>query len=373
MKKIVYLCAAAAAMASCGPKNGYTINGTVEGANDGDLVYLQMEQGGRGLANVDSAAVNNGAFAFKGIADTLAVPRRLTYNKGDEEISATFFLEAGDINVKLAANECAVAGTPSNDTYQQIAAKADPLKQQMYSITFDEIFKDSTLTEEERAAKQQEAEDKLKELDHQRLGVLKAGITENISNAVGVYLLKKNYYEFGVEELAPLVQQIVPAYDNDEGVNHIRQIVKALQQTVPGQKFTDFAMQSPDGKEVKLSDYAGKGKVVLVDFWASWCGPCRKEMPNLVKAYAKYKKGKKFEIVGVSLDRNADEWKAALKTLEMTWPQMSDLKFWDCEGAKLYGVSSIPHTVLIDGEGTILARGLHGDELQSKLAELFGK
>ena len=121
-----------------------------------------------------------------------------------------------------------------------------------------------------------------------------------------------------------------------------------------------------------MSDYAGKGKVVLVDFWASWCGPCRREMPNLVEAYAKYK-GKNFEIVGVSLDQNADSWKEAIKTLKMTWPQMSDLKYWNSEGAQLYAVNSIPHTMLIDGEGTIIARGLHGEELQTKIAEALKK
>ena len=91
-------------------------------------------------------------------------------------------------------------------------------------------------------------------------------------------------------------------------------------------------------------------------------------MPNLVETYAKYK-GKNFEIVGVSLDQDGAAWKEAIKKLDMTWPQMSDLKYWNCEGAQLYAVSSIPHTVLIDGEGTILARGLHGDELQEKIAE----
>lgn len=138
--------------------------------------------------------------------------------------------------------------------------------------------------------------------------------------------------------------------------------------TAVGQKFTDFTMQTPDGKEIKLSDYVGKGKVVLVDFWASWCGPCRREMPNLVEIYKKYK-SQGFEIVGVSLDRDAEAWKKGIEQLHITWPQMSDLKYWDCEGARLYAVSSIPHTVLIDGEGTILARGLHGEELQEKIAE----
>ena len=121
---------------------------------------------------------------------------------------------------------------------------------------------------------------------------------------------------------------------------------------------------------MKLSDYVGKGKVVLIDFWASWCGPCRREMPNLVEAYKQYK-DKNFEIVGVSLDRDLEAWKKGIADLNITWPQMSDLKYWDCEGAKLYAVSSIPHTLLVDAEGTIVARGLHGEELQQKIAELL--
>ena len=108
--------------------------------------------------------------------------------------------------------------------------------------------------------------------------------------------------------------------------------------------------------------------LVFVDFWATWCGPCRREMPNLVETYAKYK-GKNFEIVGVSLDQDGAVWKEAIKKLDMTWPQMSDLKFWQSECAQLYAVNSIPHSVLIAGSGKIIARCLHGEELQAKIAE----
>ena len=108
----------------------------------------------------------------------------------------------------------------------------------------------------------------------------------------------------------------------------------------------------------------------MVDFWASWCGPCRREMPNLVEAYAQYK-GKNFEIVGVSLDQDAAAWKESIKKLNMTWPQMSDLQGWNNAGAKLYGVNSIPATVLVDQEGTIVARNLRGDAIKSKLNELL--
>ena len=110
----------------------------------------------------------------------------------------------------------------------------------------------------------------------------------------------------------------------------------------------------------------GKGKLVLVDFWASWCGPCRQAMPDLIKVYTDYKG--KLEIVGVSLDENPGAWKKAIARLGITWPQMSDNKGWASPAAMQYGVHSIPHTLLIDNDGTIIGRNLHGEELTDKLS-----
>ena len=206
-------------------------------------------------------------------------------------------------------------------------------------------------------------------IENECVQILKDGIAQQISNIVGITLLKQNYYHMSVEELEPLIPQIPAEYDNDKTIQRIKENFTKMKATAVGQQFTDFEMKDLKGKNVKLSDYVGKGKVVLVDFWASWCGPCRREMPNLVEAYKQYK-GKNFEIVGVSLDRDEAAWKNMSKELKITWPQMSDLKFWQCEGAQLYAVSSIPHTVLIDGNGTIIARGLHGKALLDKIAEV---
>ena len=273
-----------------------------------------------------------------------------------------FFLENGQINVQLSADAHSATGTPNNDAYQTIRQQLNDLNKQAFATY--EAMGDSTLTDEQREAKGKD----LEALEAKMTEITNAGISQNITNAVGVYLLKRNYYNMSVEELDPLMPQISATYANDPAIIRIKENVEKLKATAVGQKFTDFEMQTPDGKAVKLSDYVGKGKVVLVDFWASWCGPCRREMPNLVEAYKKYR-NKGFEIVGVSLDRDAEAWKNGIEKLDITWPQMSDLKYWDCEGAKLYAVSSIPHTVLIDGEGVILARGLHGEELQEQIAE----
>lgn len=130
----------------------------------------------------------------------------------------------------------------------------------------------------------------------------------------------------------------------------------------------DFAMNQLDGTELKLSDL--RGKVVLVDFWASWCGPCRKANPEVVALYAKYK-DKGFEILGVSLDRNQDAWKKAIEADKLTWYHVSDLKGWQNAAAQLYGVQSIPQTLLLDAEGKIIARNLKGPELEAKLKEVL--
>lgn len=364
MKKLTYLAMATAAlsMAACsGNQAGYVITGTVEGAADGDTVYLQ-EPAGRSLTKLDTAVIANGSFTFKGVQDS-AVNRYITCQVNGAPLMVDFFLENGTINVSLNKEESTVKGTASNDAYQEMKSQLNAIGKKANAIY--EAMSNSTLTDEQKEAKQQEA----MKLQDEYQNTIKASIEKNITLPVGVFLFKQTFYNNSIEENETLLSKLPANYQNDEMIVNIKKMIDTQKKTAIGTKFTDFAMKTPDGKDVKLSDYVGKGKVVLVDFWASWCGPCRREMPNLVDAYKKYK-GKNFEIVGVSLDQSADSWKDAIKKLNITWPQMSDLKFWNCEGAKLYAVTGIPYTVLIDGEGTIIARGLYGEELLKKIGEV---
>ena len=127
-------------------------------------------------------------------------------------------------------------------------------------------------------------------------------------------------------------------------------------------KFVDLGLPGPQGQTVWVGDYVGQNKLVLIDFWASWCGPCIRELPNVVKAYERFH-DKGLEIVGVSLDKDKASWLAAIEQTGQKWPQMSDLKGWDCAGAQIYGIQSIPANVLIDSQGKIVARDLRGDDL----------
>jgi peroxiredoxin len=172
----------------------------------------------------------------------------------------------------------------------------------------------------------------------------------------------------------PQLEQIANGFDaateQSQWVKMIQDRVASLKQTAIGQPFPDITLKTPDDKPVSISDYAGKGKYVLLDFWAAWCGPCRMANPQLVALYNQYR-DKGFEIVGISLDQSKESWIKAIKDDNLVWAQMSDLKYWQSDAAKLYSVSSIPHTVLLDKDGKIIAKGLHIGELTAKLAELF--
>lgn len=187
-----------------------------------------------------------------------------------------------------------------------------------------------------------------------------------LAGIVQTYQTEKggNFIHFG--------EQFIEEYKNNAPAvaNSIQEIIDKEKSFMIGGKAPDFVQMTPDGEELHLSDL--KGKVVLIDFWASWCGPCRRENPNVVRLYNEYK-DKGFEIIGVSLDRKKDKWLQAIEQDELNWLHVSDLKGWKNEVAQMYSVSSIPYTVLLDREGKIIGKRLRGTSLEKKLKEIFSE
>jgi thiol-disulfide isomerase/thioredoxin len=173
-----------------------------------------------------------------------------------------------------------------------------------------------------------------------------------------------------IEQLEAVLAKAGPEFKETELYKSTVERLEKMKLTAIGTPFQDIVSKTPEGNEAKLSDYAGKGKYVLVDFWASWCPPCRKEMPLMVELYNQYK-DKNFEIVGYSLDKDEQAWKQGIADLNMTWPQLSDCAYWQSVPVQVYDIHGIPNTVLIDPNGKIIEKGLRGEKLVATLQKLL--
>ena len=200
---------------------------------------------------------------------------------------------------------------------------------------------------------------------------MEALIRANSNELMSAFLV--TYFESAFDEYYDLYKTVrdstITRYANNDFVKHVDQKVRSVIAT--GTEAPDIVMAGRDGKELRLSDL--RGKVVLIDFWASWCRPCRSENPNVVRLYNRYH-DKGFEIFSVSLDNNRDAWLRAIEADGLVWSNhVSDLRGWSSAGGRLYGISSIPATVLVDREGRVLARNLRGQQLEQKLKDIFGQ
>jgi peroxiredoxin len=342
------------------------VKGSTQGINDGEKVYVAIFQN-RKMNNLDSATIKGGKFEMKNIKVSAPIMGYLTIGKEEEMVFDPIYLDAKVITVNKKGKESSnadITGSPANVAESAMNKELQPFNKQINDLRQEYMAKTTTAERKKAIEKQFDG------IEEQTKVVQKKFMEENLSNLLGINILSQSYYAMDPEEVQADINKLSPQFKNGEITQRMKEWVVRQRTTKIGNQFTDFAMKTPEGKDMKLSDFAGKAKLLLVDFWASWCGPCRAEMPNVVNAYNAYK-DKGFEIVGVSLDNNGEAWKKAISDLKITWPQMSDLKGWQSKGAEIYGISAIPATVLIGQDGKIIAKNLRGEELNNKIAEML--
>ena len=307
---------------------------------------------------IDSLLVTIGEFTF----ETDRTSGDVYYVFVDNNNSVVVVDDGEDVKLDMATHKA--TGTPLNDRLSELSDRIDGL-----IVKYGELKKqyDQAKTEEEK----KEQANKMSHLDEDLTAEVLKVVDANQDNSLPAYLLTKVCEGIDFEKLEGYAKSGA-GYTKHPLFGYVKQYMDYMRPSMAfiGKKFTDVAGRDFSGKSHNLSEYVGKGNYVLVDFWASWCGPCMKEMPTLKACWEKYK-AKGFNIVGISLDNDATRWKSAVDNGGYDWVHISDLGGWKSAAASAYGVQSIPWNILCDGEGKIIAVSLRGNELSKKLAEIY--
>ena len=310
---------------SCNRQPSFQIDGKVKGATG--YIYLQSFRN-KMFFIIDSSKIENGNFHFKGSVERpdlfgLTTDREETFEPG------FIFVENSKIQVEIDAEDyksIEVTGSSAHDLYKS------------YLLNRRDFNIDSF-------------------------------IVVHPASTVAAYILYRNFSpRFSAEELARNVKRFDPSLNDLPYIIELKEIISTKEKVAIGRQAVDFPGTGLDGEKIHLKDFTGK--YVLLEFWASWCAPCRKENPHLVKVYNKYNE-KGFEILAVSLDSKKENWLKAIETDQLPWVHVSDLKYWDSEPAKIYGIRQIPSNVLIGPSGNIIDKNLKGEKLDTVMEELF--
>jgi peroxiredoxin len=383
MKKLVLFVCLSIIAFSCSKvgKDEYIISGTAKGIENGKTVILQtQDESGMITLSVDTVKVENEKFEIKG---KIKEPAMHTLFFPDFKNGFSLIVENGEIDVEVVKDSMQnskISGTYNNDEFQSFNEKAAKVQKKMIAFQNKNMSvfrsaqeKKDTVTINKLVKENNAFQDELKKM-------LDEYPASHPKSFISLYMLnmKFNSPDFNIVKFKKEFNNLDASLKNTKPGKKIQEQIKNIEKPKSAAASTqastenkvapDFSAKSPDGKVISLKQ--SLGKVTIIDFWASWCGPCRQENPSVVAMYNElHSKG--LNIVGVSLDEDLNKWKEAIAKDKITWVQVSNLKKWADPIAKLYNVEQIPTTFVLDSKGTIVAKDLRGEELKAKVNELL--
>ncbi len=354
----------------------FKVKGELKSFKPVDKVYFFYRDGDN--SQQDSSQVKDSEFRFEGKVSEPTVARlQVKYAKQEGEEKAKseflqFFLEPAKIDIvaKDSLKNNTVKGAKGQADFEKLQKEEDA-----YSPRLEKLYADyGTARKAGNKEEMNKIEKEIETIDKEIKEKVFAGfLRKNAASPAALYALQQYAgWDIDPAKVEPLFKALPGSQQQLPSAVTLKDRIEISKKTAVGSYAMDFTQNDTSGNPVSLSSF--KGKYVLVDFWASWCGPCRAENPNVVKAFNQYK-DKNFTVLGVSLDRpNArDKWLKAIHDDNLTWTQVSDLKYWDNEVAKQYGIRAIPQNLLIDPQGKIIAKNLSGEDLNEKLGEVLAK
>lgn len=361
--KLLTLAIAALTFVSCN-KSTFNVNVDLQNA-EGKKIYLQKFVDKKSTI-IDSVVMKNNVANFVVEHDNPATYYSIRVEKVKYPIG--FFSENNDVTIVGDIND--------NNNITVTASYAQQLinEYNAENVKFYDQLRELGKNYEIAAQEGDEASmekiiEEYNKVERNQNNYIKLFIVKNYNSFVAPYILYNNRLNYELKELEDFVNNFNINQDN-EFSKILNEYIAKLKRVDVGQPYLDFIQETPEGYLLSLSELVGKSKLLLVDFWASWCGPCRAENPNVVDVYKDYHE-KGFDVLGVSLDMKKESWIKAIEDDGLIWHNVSDLKYWNNAAAKDYAISSIPSNILLNEEGIIIAKNLRGEDLRNKVEEIL--
>ena len=372
MKKTILIVATALTTFACNQlkDNEFIISGEAAGVENGKKVFVEIQTETGSLAK-DTAIVTDGKFELKGFTEGIDLGFIRIEN---EEINLPIILEEGNININIvkdSLHKSTLGGTPNNDKFQKFNTESRAISEKVAKFEKDNGPEMQKAQMSNDTVTINKLLKEYKKFQNEMNDYSKKFIKENPDAYLSVLLLENFLMRqyLTPEEIKSYFEGLDKDVKETKSGKKIKTALDSMTAIVIGKPAPNFSAPSPEGKTISLKE--SLGKVTIIDFWASWCGPCRAENPNVVALYNEFHP-QGLNIIGVSLDKDAAKWKEAIAKDGLIWPHVSNLKFWEDPIAKQYNVQSIPATFILDEKGNIVAKDLRGEELRAKVAALLG-